>query len=192
MTLMQRRRALMAQKPYGEQWDYIWNYTDGMPENNGFTKTATGGSYSYLASDGVVLCAIGAFNIQYVFPVQQTINGVVEIVVKFDSTPSDDIVQGFRFCVSNGSDGGQIMCPTKGLCLMTSSNGNYAEKIADVSTGVWYVIRISLKGPVFDVYLNNEKIVADRANLDLFATQTRIMQQAGGQSTLKSIKYKFS
>jgi hypothetical protein len=193
MTLAQRRRALMAQKPSEEQWDYVWNYTDGMPEYNGFVKTKTGSASSTMTENGVVL-TVPEPSIDYViysFPITQTISGIVEVEVRFDFLPSSNTSQGFRLCLSNGTTGGQIMCPNKGLCLMTSNTPSSAEKITDVSTGLWYVIRIVLRGPVFDVYLNGSKIVSNRNNLSIYASQTRLMQQAGGQTTIRSIKYKF-
>lgn len=185
----------MAQKPSGEQWDYAWNYTDGMPEDNGFVKTITGDSNSTMTEDGVSLTAQDSYtgrSVQYAFPIVQTPSGIVEVEARFDLFSSYTNQPNFRLCLSNGSSGGQIMCPPRGICLMTNQSAGSAEKIADISTGVWYVIRIVLKGSVFDVYLNESKIVSDRNNLTTYANQTRIMQQGGGQTTIRSIKYRFN
>lgn len=95
----------MGQKPSGEQWDYVWNYTDGMPEDNGATLATSGTQSAVMKSDGLEISIAGEGYRAYRFPSLQTNSGVIEV----DFIPPQNLGTGqnIRTGYSNGSSGFQ-------------------------------------------------------------------------------------
>ena len=197
MDMMTRRRAMMAGIALPE-WDYEWDYTDGLPENNDWVKATSGSGASSLQSSYVRMQTAGASSyITYRNP--ETFNmsrGVLEAVMAI-TLPSG--ATGYsRLCLGNGTKGIHILvhAPTKTIKLY--DNGTIAQSTtikSNIVSNTFYTIRLVLDGGYGDVFIDDEK-VASHVDIKtiLYSSNTSVWHQASitvnTYTRLKSIKMK--
>jgi hypothetical protein len=179
--LMQRRRALMGQKPSGERWDYVWNYTDGMPEDNGATLVTNGEQTAVMTADGLAISTSSLGWRAYRFPSFQTNSGVIEV----DFIPQQQLLQNgnnIRVGYSNGSEGFQTAA-VSGVVTPIGRTTPSVNLIAD------QVNTIKVQTPVNAFWLNGNLIGENLENTTYSAnTQVMIQGTNGKIIILRSIR----
>lgn len=186
MTLMERRRALMAASGGGESWDYTWDYTDGTPESKGMGKNISGSASGTLTNSGLEITADTSGYIRYTMPTASMTTGVMEV----DIIPTNMKVgvQNFRFSASNGTDGAQINARGGYLCS-TDSERSEDTQLAQLSQGKNHTIRLVLRNTNHDVYLDGVLVGQNIANNTiLYCYSNRFWQQNGGTTIVKAVR----
>lgn len=189
--LLTRRRGLIL--PSGgddEDWDYVWRYTDGLLEDNGWTKVVSGdGSSSMTASGQRLTSRSGYVTIRR--PSFNTSIGVLEVVLTVNADANNQTYA--RICLSNGSRGIQIFFPKGKIALYDDApyNGNYTVIGENGNTG--HKIRLVLNGNIGAVYIDGQ-LAIDNVSISriLYATYTAVWSQtqSGNDTIIKSVKVK--
>lgn len=180
-----------------ETWDFEWDYTMGLPENNGMTKTISGTVLVYsLTEDGLNISTNNSSYVALALPTTTMTTGVAECTfIPHNSTNGG--TQNLRLNASNGSNGGATLMTTGYFRRMDNSSGpNIATAFYRYVNDTEYTERIVLKGTKFDVYINGELALQDSpCSSILFCTVNRVMIQntlSGYYTTIKKIRYKFN
>lgn len=132
MSLNDRRRALMAQKPSGEQWDYVWNYTDGMPEDNGATKVTNGVFTIQMTNEGLSIGTDHGAYVAYRFLNYQSDAGTIECEFIMPEDPWR--WQNIRIGYSDGTSGFQIESKSGNVAPMESSTPMAGSILGAINT----------------------------------------------------------
>lgn len=198
MTLAERRRYLIALQK--KSWDIVWTYDMGRLADNGFSEAITGNASGLLKNDGYYLTSYNSEALDYIRfrpSVTTCLGGVVEVQIKIlEFAPR---FNGFRLTLSNGIEGAQIAINKGNLYVLkegetATGEASYASPsiCATLNVNTDYLLRME-----FDinngtkVYLDNI-LVYDKKNFsNVYCTINNIYQQSGGQTILKSLKYKF-
>lgn len=175
-----------------EDWDVVWDYTMGLPEDNGFTLTTQFiyiGDNPEMTENGVLYRpAASVYNPYFEFvPTGYTAcnEAIFEADVKILEFNSGD--NGMRLAISNGSSGAQIYVRSGSLYLQ--ENRTQAH-IINLSTNSDYIFKIIRKDVKNEVYLDNDLIYESTVASSLYNTKTRLMFQNGGEYLLKAIRFK--
>ena len=186
-----RRRMMMQIKP-AQDWDVVWDYMMGFPENNGFEKYVQGTPTITLVDDGLNIVNLQDYYVRYAPIGFETCNeGIYEAEVVFQNLPDVYGVAGFRMILSDGEKGCQISTDIEqGLVIMYDNNAEL-QKIKDISFNVDYVFQIERINQQNKIYLNNELIHQSNIPSSSYALGNRIFFQGFYlNATLKSIKFK--
>ena len=187
---MMRRRSLMDTQTPIQDWDVVWNYTMGLPEDNGFTLTTQYISdNSEMTESGVLYRPQASVSQPYfeLVPTGYTIcnEAIFEANVAILEFNSGD--NGMRLAISDGSSGAQIYARSGSLYLQENRTQTH---IINLSTNSDYIFKIVRKDGKNEVYLDNDLIYESTVASSLYNTKTRLMFQNGGEYLLKSIKFK--
>lgn len=186
---------MMDTQTPAQDWDVVWDYTMGLPEDNGFEKSIHGTPTITFTDDGVRIVNNDNYNYVRYQPSEielQTCNeGIYEAKVVFRDLPNVGDVAGFRMILSDGSKGCQISTDlTPNPAVMYDSNGQLL-KIKDIDYNVNYIFRIERINEINRIYADNELIYQSEIPSGSFATGNRVFFQVYPlDATLKSIKYK--
>ena len=190
-----RRRGMMVEAGSGPsptpEWDYEWDYTKGLLNSDGWTRTTSSGSPSAtITSDYLDLYGSSTNYYNFTYPESCTI-GVMEAEIYSANNAQIQI----RF--GNGEYG-------VGVRLQTSSNykGIYlgsalTTKIVSASTDTKYKIKMVLKGTTADIYVNDVLRLEDE-DVTSLTTCADILVSGRASSTtnrhtrLYSLKMKFN
>lgn len=181
----------MMQQQEKSEWDIEWDYTMGMPENNGFEKTIIPDSNSKMLDDGVLLVGKGGY-VRYNPLIATCKSGTVEAVVVFKQIHQG--ATGFRLLLSDGTSGIQIYVNRNYIFYAVKRNSDAANELLPVSiveTNVEYTLRLEFDNYEIRIFLNGELALQKPRCEILWCVANRIFQQDGGETILKSIKYKF-
>lgn len=184
-----RRRMMMATAPT-QDWDVVWDYTMGFPEDNGFTMTTAHiGDNPEMTESGVLYrppASIYNPYFEFVPTGYTTCNeAIFEADVKILEFNSGD--NGMRLAISNGSSGAQIY--VRSGCMYLQENRTQTH-IRDLSVNVDYIFKIIRKDEKNEVYLDNDLIYQSITASSFYNTKTRVMLQNGGEYLLKAIRFK--
>ena len=173
-------------EPAGD-YDVVWDYTTGMPEENGFTLTTQYiNNNSEMTENGVLYRPQASISQPYfeLVPTGYTIcnEAIFEGNVAILEFNSGD--NGMRLAISDGSSGAQIYVRSGSLYLQENWTHTY---IRDLSVNTDYIFKIIRKGEKNEVYLDNDLIYESTIASSRYNTKTRVMFQNGGQYLLKSI-----
>ena len=195
-----RRRGMMeipSSAPV-ETWDFEWDYTMGLPENNGMTKTISGAVSIEMTADGLKVSqgTVGNYYVRYDPPTEIMSNGYGVGEATYVVHPiNDNNRANVRLLVSNGNNGGGTTTPNEMLKIYDAATVSAGTTIAHYDADTELTERIVLKGGTFDVYLNGVLVLSDYlcSNI-LYATANRVFAQGmnGGYAIFKSIKFKFN
>lgn len=187
---MRRRMLMDFLKDPTEDYDVVWDYTMGFPEDNGFTLTTRYISdNSEMTKNGVLYRPPVSVNQPYfeLVPTGYTIcnEAIFEANVAILEFNSGD--NGMRLAISDGSSGVQIYVRSGSLYLQENRTQTH---IRDLSVNVDYIFKIIRKDEKNEVYLDNDLIYQSITASSLYNTKTRAMFQNGGQYLLEAIKFK--
>lgn len=187
-----RRRVLMDfLKEPAEDYDVVWDYTTGMPEDNGFTLTTKNISDNPEMTENGVLYRPGVVTIDPPYfelvPTGYTIcnEAIFEANVAILEFNSSD--NGMRLAISDGSSGAQIYVRSGSLYLQENRTQTH---IINLSTNSDYIFKIIRKDVKNEVYLDNDLIYESTVASSLYNTKTRLIFQNGGEYLLKAIRFK--
>lgn len=179
----------MDTKP-AQDWDVVWDYTMGLPEENGFEKVIDASPEIKMTGDGLRIIPYGGY-VRYTPIGFETCNeGIYEETITYYAFSNKN---GNRMILSDGTSGLQIfVLGTGDYGQINYNNGmdNTQIKIANIVANKEYVIRIERIGGINRIYLNGEKICETEVVSGSFAAGNRIFFQTGGDYLLKSIKFK--
>ena len=188
---MIRRRMMMAASRQHNQNVLQWDYTMGMPEDNGFEKTAKGTVILNMTDDGLSINVYDALEqfVQYALPsnLRYCNEGILETKVIFSAFGS--FTEGHRLQLSDGEQGFSVKCYNKSINYIANTSSPAAVSGVTLETGVEYTIRIERKEGRNSIYLNGESIFSNEIASRSYTTMNRILFQCGGQYILKSIYF---
>lgn len=175
-----------------EQYDLEWDYTMGMPEDNGFEKTVKGTVILNMTDDGLSINVYDALEqfVQYALPsnLKYCAEGILETKVIFNAFGS--FTEGHRLQLSDGEQGFSVKCYNKSIVYIENTSPPVAVSGVTLETGVEYTIRIERKSGQNSIYLNGKSVFSNEIASRSYTTMNRILFQCGGQYILKSIKFK--
>ena len=189
-----RRRMMMDKKPV-QDWDVAWDYTMGLPEDNGFEKVINANPQIEMTESGVQIIPGNGY-VRYAPKNYRLCNeGIFEVDLHIKSIPVRD---GFRMILSNGavnSAGINIESLQIYVNSFSRNSAKYQRQdndsiISDITLNTEYIFRIERRDGVNYVYLNGEKIKESTDSISEYAAGNRIFFQSGGEYLLKSIKFK--
>lgn len=191
--LMRRRRALMvaSSAPTPSEWDSVWEYTDGLPTVEGWTRDTTGGTCS-LTTSGLTL-----INNTFSRDIAIT-DGVIEakFVVRNERTTSNVKRGLLRIGDSTNSIYVVFVTYPQGshkIRLRNASSWTDGTQIGTFVLGGEYVVRIDISGSTGAVYINNE-LVKDNINTTSMTAPGTLLfgdnEQYGGGEYWQYVKYK--
>lgn len=190
-----RRRMMMDTKP-AQDWDVVWDYTMGFPENNGFDILINPLVSIEEAENGIKIIPSVSGYVRYIPKNYELCNeGIFEVDLHIKSIP---LKNGFRMSLSNGAVNSTGINIESLQIYVNSINRNSAKYqrqdndsiISDITLNTEYIFRIERRDGVNYVYLNGEKIKESTDSASEYATGNRIFFQSGGEYLLKSIKFK--
>lgn len=189
---MNRRRMMMASSRQHNPNILQWDYTMGMPEDNGFEKTTKGTVILNMTDDGLSINVYDALEqyVQYALPsnLRYCDEGILETKVIFNAFGS--FPEGHRLQLSDGEEGFSVKC-YGGSIYYIANILPHPESVSGVTleTGVEYTIRIERKDGQNSIYLNGESVFSNKIASVSYTTMNRILFQCGGQYILKSIYF---
>lgn len=167
-----------------KDWDVSWDYTMGLPEDNGFEKAIAESLQIEMTGDGLQIIPYTGY-VRYVPLEFETCNeGILEAVVLFAQF---SFANGFRMMLSDGTSGLQIFCVQDYLKFQSGAS---LVNIKSINTNTVYKIRIERVSGVNKIFLDDEKIYETEELSIQYVAGNRILCQTGGQYLLKSIKFK--
>ena len=194
MSLL-RRRMMMDTKP-AQDWDIVWDYTMGLPENNEFDIFTDSVVSIEETENGIKIIPSATGYVRYIPKNYELCNeGIFEVALNIRNLPHSN---GFRMILSNGvadSAGVNIEALQIYVNSLSRNSAKYQKPdgsniISDITLNTEYIFRIERRDGVNYVYLNGEKIKESTDSASQYATGNRIFFQSGGEYLLKSIKFK--
>ena len=173
-----------------QDWDIAWDYTMGLPEENGFEKTLMDSPDITMQDNGLnIVCG----NNQYVryTPVGfETCNeGVYEISfsVEYSSTQ-----EGIRLILSDGEKGAQtkILQINENQIFLVVEENKQNHNIVEINRGQEYKLKVHRVAGTNTVYLNDDKVYSSNIAAISFTSANRLFFQYNIDAILKSIKFK--
>ena len=175
-----RRRGMVEGEPIPE-WDYEWDYTKGLPQNNGWNVSTSGSTSETLASTRL---ETGAANSAYRYysPSGASVSkGVMEVVFNTAQPFNGNYQQMCQFRIGN-STYCLFMVVTGNKCLRfwnNSSVANATPVYTALQDRTYYKVRIVLNESVGEIYVNDTKV----ATVDTTTTTYKGGTRWGVQST---------
>lgn len=185
--MFRRRMMLESHKNDDIDWDLEWDYTMGLPEDNGFKKTINGTNISdELTVNGLLISVNSNGYIRYRPIGFETCNeGIYEIKLIISRIPTSN---GVRLILSNGTNGNQI--------FIHSNQIKYDQrgaqiKIDNVIFDTELTIKIERINNQNYVYVNNEIIYQSKIVSIWYTGGNDLFFQTNPlKAVLKSIKLK--
>ena len=184
----------MDTKP-AQDWDVVWDYMMGLPEENGFEKAINANPQIEMTGDGLYIIPYSGY-VRYTPKNYELCNeGIFEVALKINNLPLAD---GFRMALSNGAEnsvGSNIEALQIYVNSISRNSAKYQRQddnsiISDITLNIEYIFRIERRDGVNYVYLNGKKIKESTDSVSEYAAGNRIFFQSGGEYLLKSIKFK--
>lgn len=161
-TLLSRRREMMKQAggPLPE-WDVVWEYTDGLPGDNGWTKTTAGTIYETIQDNGLEVSSKGSNNnVTYEYPASMS-RGVFEVKFHTNSSSQFHFVVGIKASETSGVGiRAQYSTNNKGIYLPDGSTLAESTKLANFALNTDYTVRFELDNGYADIYVNNDLVAS--------------------------------
>lgn len=185
---MLRRRSLLEPQAPAQDWDVVWDYAMGLPEENGFEKTVNRSPLIEMTENGLNISITDGGYVRYTPIGVETCNeGIYEETIIYNAFAASN---GNRMILSDGTSGLQIFVVGAQIRFNNSTNNSQIAIANDIELQKEYAIRIERIDGINRIYLNGEKIYETEVVSGSFATGNRIFFQGGGQYLLKSIKFK--
>lgn len=181
-----RRRMMMDTKP-AQDWDVVWDYTTGMPEDNGFEKVINLNPEIEMTEGGLHIIPGGGY-VRYTPIGFETCNeGIYEETITYHAFSKSN---GNRMILSDGTSGLQIYIVGTQIRFNNGMNNSQLVIANDLVLQKEYVIRIERIGGINKIFIDGDKIHETEVVSGSFTAGNRIFFQSGGEYLLKSIKFK--
>lgn len=184
-----------------EQWDINWSYTDGLPENNGFTLLSTNASAKTLREDGLLLANTGSTgNISYgvtnePVPCKRLIFESVFSPQTLATLPSTPKGCGYYVLFVNNGKGINVAVNSGGLGYYegkdTATKGWHFADVS-IATETEYTVRLEVDdtSDTATLYLDGS-LITTFGIASTTSAQTKIYQLNGGSTLHKSMKLRY-
>lgn len=181
-----RRRMMMNTKP-AQDWDVVWDYTMGFPEDNGFEKLIDVSPEIKMTGDGLEITPFSGY-VRYIPIGFETCNeGIFEETVTYNVFSN---YNGNRMILCDGISGLQIFVLNAQIQFDNGMNNSQLIIANDLVLQKEYVIRIERIGGINKIFLDGDKIHETEVVSERFTSGNRIFFQGGGEYLLKSMKFK--
>ena len=198
---MMRRRMMLQSGGAEKAWDYEWDYSMGLLEDNGWTKTTSGTATSSMSENGQKLTSAMNSYVRFENPHFSTMDvGVLEVRLSAKYLDGSG-TQNFRISLSNGSNGVQVYANRatvsgstgRGLKLLDNAIIHKGTLLAPFESGSEHTIRVELNHTTGAVYMDGTLLNANvNVSSMLYCSATRIwsQNQVGNDSEtiIKSVK----
>lgn len=183
-----RRRMMMDTKP-AQDWDVAWDYTMGLPEDNGFEKVINLSPTIEMTENGLRIYIPGnSAYVRYTPIGFETCNeGTCEETIIYNAFGASN---GNRMILSDGTSGLQIFVVGAQIRFNNSTNNSQIVIANDIELQKEYAIRIERIDGINRIYLDGDKIHETEVVSGSFTAGNRIFFQDGGDYLLKSIKFR--
>ena len=184
--LLRRREIIAAQHISIPEWDYMWDYTQGVPTVGGWTLSKSGTTSTSMVSDGCKMTANNSSNINYNMDSASTSKGVYEVQFYIPTNGKKSVGQGnFRFGNSSTCVFVVFYVTSGGVREIRKWNKSgmaSGTKIGSFSFDTVYTLRITLDGTA-DIELNGTALATGTAADAYYKGSPRFgIQNAGGSS----------
>ena len=180
-------------------WTVEWDYEDGLPENNGFTKSTNTGATTSMQNDGLLMATTSSSaSATYVLTSESTYTPctetVLEAVINLQelaslSANSSSYLKGCAFLVYNGASATNVSITSLGLSHYY--NGAWHVTDAQISLNTDYTIRIETGYGTTKLYLDGVLVSEGTISTATTITATKIYQHQGGSTIHKSWKIRY-
>lgn len=193
MSFLRRRMASDSFKYDNQDWDIVWDYSMGLPEDNGFTKTIDGANISDELTDNGLLISVNSGGYIRYKPIGfETCNeGIYEVEVKIISN-SAVLGQGLRLQLTNDnlSRGGVSFFVNQNNKMFYFDTSGYTQ-IGICNYNEWLKFRIEIINNIGYVYLNNQQIYSSNKFTTMNMTfHNRFIVQGAIECYVRSIRFK--
>ena len=183
---------------YPENWDYEWNYTDGLPNDNGMTLTNNGGTIS-LTNSGLSVSTqnSSSSNVIYKYesisttPLEKVISELVFEVSSFTSQTGGGVryYAGLGGVPGTAKRVGQFLIAQDGIKYLSGSSWVtlYSGTFA---TGTEYTLKVVQTADNADVYINGSK-VGSLSEFSEGVANPQFTVHRGASAIFKSFKLRF-
>jgi len=184
------RRRGMVDKAEEETWDCVWDYTMGLPGNNGWTKTISGGAANVteaLTSTHLEISAKQGCYIRYDAPSAGSVSkGVMEAVFN-TAQPVSGAQQLAGLCIGDGTYALFVAVTPDSRLRFWDKNlpSNSTVVYNDIQNRVYYTIRLVLNENVGEIYVDGTKV----ATVDTTKTYYKRASRFTAQSTSSAKAY---
>ena len=146
-----------------EQWDFEWDYTDGLPNDNGMVLTNTGSNTINLASNGLSIATQDSSSSLVAYEYQSISNVKTEVISElvFEITAfSTQSGSGVRDNAALGGTGAtakkcaQLNLSQNGVQYLGTASGWSTLSATPLSLNTEYTVRIDQTDGNADIYLN--------------------------------------
>ena len=184
---MRRRMMLQPIRQPVIDWDVAWDYTMGLPEDNGFEKAIDTNPQIKMTGDGLHIIPYNGY-VRYAPIGFETCNeGIYEETVTYNAFTRRN---GNRMILSDGISGLQIYVVGTQIQFNNGMDNSRLTIASGIELQKEYVIRIERIGGINKIFLDGDKIHETEVVSGSFTTENRIFFQSGGEYLLKSIKFK--
>ena len=174
-------------KGFAQDWDVVWDYTMGLPEDNGFEKFVEGSPSIKMTGNGLNIVPHSGY-VRYIPIGFETCNeGIYEETITYYAFSN---VEGNRMILSDGTSGLQIYVVDTQIQFNDDMDNSQLAIASGIELQKEYVIRIERINGINKIYLDEEEVYETKVVSGSFATGNRIFFQYGGEYLLKSIKFK--
>ena len=177
---------MMDTKPT-QDWDVVWDYTMGFPEENGFEKFVEGSPLIEMTENGLNIIPNSGY-VRYMPIGFETCNeGIYEETITYYAFSNS---AGNRMILSDGTSGLQIYVVYTQIQFNNGMDNSRLMIVSGIELQKEYVIRIERINGINRIYLDEEEVYETKVVSGSFVTGNRIFFQYSGEYLLKSIKFK--
>lgn len=185
---------MAAMQDQGEDWDIEWTYKNGLFANSGFDVTISKTASETLLENAVHLYSESGAYIRIAVQEYQTCRKCIA-EAEFSITSINTTANGFRFLLSNGAYGCQIMVYKSGtdVVLMYNAGADASKNIniGKINIGVTYRLRIEFdetSGAM--ISMNNQLIYETDVFSRYYCTGNRFFAQDSCRIKMYAVRYK--
>ena len=192
---MNRRRMMMLQNASKENWDFNWNYKQGLLSNY-LTTTFSGEATETMTEKGLFLevnaAELSSTNyVRYEFTPSNSNKAVIEMLININKFAKQD---GFRILLSQGNKGCQLYIQEGYIGYEAGLNSVgtpvFISKIP-LALNTDYLIRIEYSITFGNrITVNNALLYEGSIFSSAYCTHNRLYQQKDGSTYIKEVRFK--
>lgn len=184
--------------PIQYNWDYEWDYTDGLLTDDGWTQgNWNTGGVATMTEDGLQLTSENSSSITFRRSDFLVTKGVIEVVLNETFLTSNFFINGY-VTLSNGTNGINCIFPKGVATIRNVSTVSQCTSIGyTLASDTDTIIRLALDGTSGNIAINNmikwRTTDVPGTTYDTWVQTTRVgseSQHAGYRTLIKSIKFK--
>lgn len=187
--LLIRRRELLLPSSAPSEWDYEWHFTDGLPSNDGWTKSG---------ADTPTMTAAGLETARTYYTRELPITkGVIEAKFAIKNTRTSMNRNRALLRIGNSSKAVYVVFTryNSNLIVLYDDSNLQSSNPTQIGTFTWggeYTVRLSINGAVGSVEINGVTVKDDVDTSSIYAKGALLFgnNQQYGVSVWQYVKYK--